>query len=341
MYLPFKSDPARLREAERARRNRLEIVKARSIGEVTRRDLLRWGAFTSAGLLACKNGLSPFASSAYGQVPTGTPRSPLFGVAKFTQKLQRAVWVKPTPMLPGTLGKVDMAYWGSGYASEYAAKRHSYHNEYSAVPGGDPAFCNPTTKVGPMEGRPPGAVYAHQRWDEFFPKVGYCMSWAPCQAGTRFHPDFPDQHANSVWTYGVGRNARGSLPPFLIKARYGEPILMRVYNNTPVSRTDNNGFGRNETQLHFHNAHNGPRAMERPGRTTCPGHSTTTFGARHWHAGTASTRVPPTRGRPAPTTTAGWSRCPAIIVRSRGRSGRTTIARSSLPRTSTRAMSAS
>jgi len=25
----------------------------------------------------------------------------------------------------------------------------------------------------------------------------------------------------------------------------------------PVSRVDNNGFGRNETQLHFHNAHNG------------------------------------------------------------------------------------
>jgi FtsP/CotA-like multicopper oxidase with cupredoxin domain len=47
------------------------------------------------------------------------------------------------------------------------------------------------------------------------------------------------------------------LPPFLIKGRYGEPILTRIYNNTPVNRATNGGFGRNETQLHFHNAHNG------------------------------------------------------------------------------------
>lgn len=271
MYLPFKPDPARLREAERARRNRLEIVKARSIGEVTRRDLIRWGAFTATGLLACKNGLSPFASSAYGQVPTGTPRSPLFGVAKFTQKLQRAEWVKPITMTRGTLANADKAYWGSGYESEFAAKRMSYHNDYSAVAGGDPAFCNPTTKIGPMEGRPPGPAYAHQRWSDFVPRVGYCMSWAPCAAGTRFHPGMPDQQANSIWTYGVGRNARGSLPPFLIKARYGEPILMRVYNNTPVSRTDNNGFGRNETQLHFHNAHNGAESDGATGAHHLPG----------------------------------------------------------------------
>ena len=47
------------------------------------------------------------------------------------------------------------------------------------------------------------------------------------------------------------------MPPPLIKGRYGEPILTRIYNNPPVDRTQNGGFGRNETQLHFHNAHNG------------------------------------------------------------------------------------
>ena len=50
---------------------------------------------------------------------------------------------------------------------------------------------------------------------------------------------------------------QGSLPPPLIKGRYGEPILTRIYNNTSVDRDENGGFGRNETQLHFHNAHNG------------------------------------------------------------------------------------
>jgi hypothetical protein len=54
-----------------------------------------------------------------------------------------------------------------------------------------------------------------------------------------------------------GQTASGTLPPFLIKGRYGEPILTRIYNNLPVDRAINGGFGRNETQLHFHNAHNG------------------------------------------------------------------------------------
>ena len=27
-----------------------------------------------------------------------------------------------------------------------------------------------------MEGRPPGEIFAHQRWDEFFPKVGYVLT---------------------------------------------------------------------------------------------------------------------------------------------------------------------
>ena len=65
------------------------------------------------------------------------------------------------------------------------------------------------------------------------------------------------QNPNTIWTYGPGRFVRGSLPPFLIKGRYGEPILTRIYNNTPLNREENGGFGRNETQLHHHNAHNG------------------------------------------------------------------------------------
>jgi FtsP/CotA-like multicopper oxidase with cupredoxin domain len=60
-----------------------------------------------------------------------------------------------------------------------------------------------------------------------------------------------------VWTWGTGRFVEGTLPPALIKLRYGEPAIFRAYNNTPVSREEHGLFGRNETQLHFHNAHNG------------------------------------------------------------------------------------
>ena len=35
----------------------------------------------------------------------------------------------------------------------------------------------------------------------------------------------------------MGKNARGSVPPLLIKARYGEPLLVRVYNEVRAAET--------------------------------------------------------------------------------------------------------
>src|SRR3954471_14146842 len=79
VYLPKDASRARQSEAQKARNNRAEIVKALSGGQVTRRDLYKWGLFTLTGALALKNGFSPFAQSAFGaSVPTGAPRSPLF-----------------------------------------------------------------------------------------------------------------------------------------------------------------------------------------------------------------------------------------------------------------------
>src|ERR1700741_2896622 len=89
MYISSKASRIRQREAQRARDNRAEIVKALSQGQITRRDLLKWGILTTSGVLACKNGLSPFARSAFADVPTGTPRSPLFGAVKFSQPMPR------------------------------------------------------------------------------------------------------------------------------------------------------------------------------------------------------------------------------------------------------------
>jgi hypothetical protein len=59
-WLSEDSDKARLRDAENARRNRAEITAALSHGKVSRRDLIRWGLFTTAGIVAPIGGLSPF-----------------------------------------------------------------------------------------------------------------------------------------------------------------------------------------------------------------------------------------------------------------------------------------
>jgi FtsP/CotA-like multicopper oxidase with cupredoxin domain len=274
-YLSHKASRIRLREAQNARNNRAEIVKALSLGQITRRDLYKWGLLTTTGVIALKNGLSPLAPSAFADgVPTGTPPSPLFGAKKFTQPLNRLALQRPQPLTRiqhDANPNDDTARWPAA-AGELLrdgtpkdAKRLSYHDDFSNNPG-NPNFINPVTGVGPIEGRAPTdpktglAFFAHQRWPEFFPKVGYVMSWTQCAPNTKFHPNFPAQDPNSVWTYGTGNvTGEGTLPPFLIQARYGEPITTRIYNNTSVNRADNgpNGFGRNEQQLHYHNAHNG------------------------------------------------------------------------------------
>ncbi|HXT31616.1 MAG TPA: hypothetical protein VN716_20090, partial [Vicinamibacterales bacterium] len=90
-FLRENASRARLREAAAAQANRRDIVKALSWGQVSRRDLLKLGVFTGAGLLAPIRGLSPFASSAFAasdsNIPTGMPPSPLGGVRAFSQPL--------------------------------------------------------------------------------------------------------------------------------------------------------------------------------------------------------------------------------------------------------------
>src|SRR5688572_3116054 len=98
MYLRGKPSKLRLREAENARRNRLEIVKAFSIGQVTRRELLKWGLFTAAGALAWKHGLNPFVRSAHANIPTGLPSSPLGNVEPFTAAMPRFDVLERKPM---------------------------------------------------------------------------------------------------------------------------------------------------------------------------------------------------------------------------------------------------
>ena len=270
MYLSRSASKRRLREAQNARNNRAEVVKALSHGQVNRRELVKWGIFTTAGLLAMKNGLNPFANSAFAgdDVPTGTPPSPLFGVKKFTQPMPRLNLQTPVPFIDRTVGSETECEWTGAYKrvgsnGERNVRRQSYHTDYSywrdqGTPNHLNEFVNPVTGRGPYEGRPPGEYYAFQRWEEYTAQVGYVLSLGQVGDGIGFHPDLPYQDKNSVWSLNSGGlHTRGTLPPPLLKVRYGEPICMRVYNSLDPDRAQNNGFGRNETQIHFHNAHNG------------------------------------------------------------------------------------
>ena len=73
IYLPEKASQARKKEAENARKNRAEIIRAYSHGKVSRRDLIKWGIITSGGLLAPIHGLNPFVTSAYAMAAAAFP----------------------------------------------------------------------------------------------------------------------------------------------------------------------------------------------------------------------------------------------------------------------------
>ena len=142
----------------------------------------------------------------------------------------------------------------------------------------------------PAEGRPGGQGWAHQRWNEFYPQsyfktahagarvnggirdklqmhnysVGefapgglyHNTAGAPVTEGTTagidiaFHPSMPIQDHKTLWTFD------GTLPPKLLMARVGEPLVMRHYNALPIEPTANRGFGLHTISTHEHNGHN-------------------------------------------------------------------------------------
>jgi len=143
----------------------------------------------------------------------------------------------------------------------------------------------------PAEGRPPGPLWAHQRYDEFFPKVYFQSS----QAGARPNGGLRDsrqRHGYLSGEFGPGglyhntvgngdpafdgqaegievqfhpnlpiQNENsvftfdGTFPPKLLNVRYGEGVLFRHYNALPIDPAANNGFGLHTLTTHEHNGH--------------------------------------------------------------------------------------
>jgi len=255
LFFLSSKEKARLREAENARKNRAEIIKAVSQGQISRRDLVKWGLITAGGLWAPIHGLSPFAKSAFGTIPTGAPPSPLFGVQPFTQPLYRFD-VLPRQPEPGFLNPAPTA--------QANTTQQLLNPALEGVRPGD---------TGPIEGRPPGPIWAHQDFNLFPPKIAVEVTQEGARTNTtynpgvpsnlnsginpatpipvKFHPGLPTQDPLKVWTFN------GTIPPKLLIGRYGEPILFRHHNLLPFDITQNGGFGRHTISTHEHNGHHG------------------------------------------------------------------------------------
>jgi manganese oxidase len=256
MYLSRKASQARLKEAQNARQNRAEIIKALADGQVTRRELVKWGLLTAGGLWVPIHGLSPFARSAYAssEIPTGAPPSPLFGIQPFTQPLYRF----------DVLPRNAVSTLNPAPTAEANTTLQLLNQALPGVKSGD---------RGPIEGRPPGPIWAHQDFDSLYPKKAVQVTQEGAKTNTtyqpgvpsslnsginpatpiplRFHPGLPTQSPLKVWTFN------GTIPPKLLIGRYGEPILFRHYNKLPFDIRQNGGFGRHTISTHEHNGHHG------------------------------------------------------------------------------------
>jgi len=256
-FLSSKDSKKRLKEAENARKNRLEILKAWSQGQISRRDLLKWGLFTMGGVLISKQGLSPFVRSAYADnIPTGLPASPLFGVQDFSTPMPRFDVLARNPNPSTFLNPSPMA--------QSNQTQQVLNTALEGVVAGD---------TGPIEGRPPGPIWAHQGFNDFPPKIAIEVTQEGAKTNTvynpqvasnfnsgidptapiplKFHPGLPTQNLNSVWTFN------GTIPPKLVIGRYAEPILTRHHNKLPFDVRQNGGFGRHTISTHEHNGHHG------------------------------------------------------------------------------------
>mgnify|MGYP001569995933 CR=1 FL=1 len=272
IFLPGDASKKRQKEAENARRNRAEIVANRSWGKVTRRDLFKWGIFTAGGFIAAQNGLSPFAKSAFGQVPTGTPLSPFprrnnAGVIidlPYIQPLLRLHNLTRHPLTRSGTGSNTELVWPAALGESNSLRRANtttiLHKVNLANAANNGNVSTPGT-TGPQEGRPPGEAFAHQRWNELvnggtgldgrvsnpLPPVGVRMCTGQITPGVSYNlaNNWPAQNPSAIWTPGepVGADrfvrganwiANGDLTfPALMQARYGESVMLRHYNNMP------------------------------------------------------------------------------------------------------------
>jgi len=236
-------------------------------------------------------------------IPTGGKPSPLFGAEPFSQQVLRfeELGSRPLPEVaaPGlAFPQPQDAQSGPLGAALDAFLAQDLHplprreaNDTDENPWRAPieAFLGRPLDTPPAEGRPPGELWAHQRYAEFPPLVYVQTAQSEARPngglrdsgqrhhyslgefgpgglyhntvgrpgfdGTtrripvRFHPALPIQQPDVLWTFD------GTLPPKLLLVRLGESLLLRHYNALPIDPSANRGFGLHTLATHEHNGH--------------------------------------------------------------------------------------
>src|SRR5713101_3325754 len=229
---------ANRRDIQNALKNRLELVKA----GLTRRDLMKMGLMTGAGLLLAKGGLthaqtapSSFSGGCFGGCNVGCSPQP------------RAPFIDPMPIPP----------------------------QLQARPLTDPGLQpNPTicpnTAAGEGRGQFNGSLIAGSDCFQFFnqyPPQQYFVERIRANSNFRITSD-TNIPAQTIWGYNLGGSAASDVATFpgpTIVSHYQQPWLIRRFNELP-DQSQNGGFGVPEMSTHLHNFHTAPESDGGPCR---------------------------------------------------------------------------
>ncbi len=165
-------------------------------------------------------------------------------------------WTEPLP-IPKTAVSVGNFTGPEADKGQCLEKQNIYN------PGNGP--------IGDYEDFTEARTDEHQRWDELgglaactkYELMAKEIDWNFYSAD-----DYPAFNSK-VWTYvdmNPDNNGEFATGVLRLKAQYGSPVLMRMYNGLPKDGRDTQGFGINQCSPHLHNAHNPPESDGGPMR---------------------------------------------------------------------------
>ncbi len=251
-----KRNRRREREEQQALNNRLELVKE----GFTRRDLIRMGLMTGAGVLIPKGGLTHaqnYSGSWGGGGSYGDHNSCYGGCNVGCSPQPAKVFVDPLP-IPPELPARSITDPGLQF-------------------GAPPSLCpnnmpNPNNGGLPYEGRGqfngslrPGTD-CFQFFNQYTPQQ-YFVQRLRANSNFRFTSD-TNIPAQTIWGFNLGGSASSDVATFpapTVVTRYQQPWVVRRFNELPT-QSQNLGFGVPEVSTHLHNFHTAPESDGGPCR---------------------------------------------------------------------------
>ncbi|MFI3184705.1 MAG: multicopper oxidase domain-containing protein [Methylococcaceae bacterium] len=115
-------------------------------------------------------------------------------------------------------------------------------------------------------------IEEHQRWDELGGLAACTNKYElMCKEidWNFYSAREASPFSSKVWTYvdmNPDSNGEFATGVLRLKAQYGSPVLMRMYNGLPKDGRDTQGFGISQCSPHLHNAHNPPESDGGPMR---------------------------------------------------------------------------